>query len=224
MAAAAIAAGAIAGGQDLSGGMASIGAYQAQKHETRRAFKRALLWELLAPSHRMEGLRRAGINPILAGGVPVGGAGSAVQVARAQAPRFGGQDIAGQARGFARLGPEAETAKALSEITKAEARAKTKDYGEPDKTQSDFLVRTEIDAKANQSEMYKAQERAADAAADQSAASAQQILQNTKLLKFSEAGAEAESELYRAFGPFLKGMEKLGVTLPKAVVKGRRKP
>lgn len=55
-------------------GIASAAQYQASKHERNIAWKRAQAWELMAPSLRVEGLKNAGLNPILAAGSP-GGAG-----------------------------------------------------------------------------------------------------------------------------------------------------
>lgn len=49
-----------------SEGMASVAQYQASKHERNIAWKRQQQWELMAPSLRVQGLRAAGLNPVLA--------------------------------------------------------------------------------------------------------------------------------------------------------------
>lgn len=51
---------------DMSSGMASAAQYQASKHERNIAWKRMQQWELIAPTLRMQGLKAAGLNPILA--------------------------------------------------------------------------------------------------------------------------------------------------------------
>lgn len=49
-----------------SEGMASAAQYQASKHERNISAKKQLAMDLVRPSHVVEGLRRAGLNPILA--------------------------------------------------------------------------------------------------------------------------------------------------------------
>lgn len=60
----------------LTEGMASAAQYQASKHERNISWKRMGQWELIAPSLRMQGLRNAGLNPILAANPPGGGGGA----------------------------------------------------------------------------------------------------------------------------------------------------
>lgn len=50
----------------LTEGMASAAQYQAAKHERNVSWRRQQAWELMAPGLRVEGLKRAGLNPILA--------------------------------------------------------------------------------------------------------------------------------------------------------------
>lgn len=74
----------------LSEGMASAAQYQASKHERRVAWKHAQQWAVMEPGLRMEGLRKAGLNPMLAatGGFPSRGYSEPGRAEPGQLPRF----------------------------------------------------------------------------------------------------------------------------------------
>lgn len=73
----------------MTEGMASAAQYQASKHERNIAWRRQQAWELMAPSLRVEGLRRAGLNPVLAATQGMtGGPGHVAQGSPGQKPSF----------------------------------------------------------------------------------------------------------------------------------------
>lgn len=83
----AAALGAIGGG--ATEGMGSMAQYLASKHERDRAWQRQQAWELMAPGLRVEGLKRAGLNPVLAATQGMSGGPGHVQVASTGGkPRF----------------------------------------------------------------------------------------------------------------------------------------
>lgn len=75
----------------MTEGMVSAAQYQASKHERNIAWRRAQAWELMAPSLRMEGLRNAGLNPVLAatgGGMSGGGLSHPAMADTGKSPNF----------------------------------------------------------------------------------------------------------------------------------------
>lgn len=114
----------------MTEGMASAAQYQASKHERNVAWRRAQQWELIGPTLRMEGLKNAGLNPILAatGGFKTGDVPN-VQTARpGQLPRF--QYSPGAVVSAAKQGQVMDAAirEANAKATTAENEAKASEY------------------------------------------------------------------------------------------------
>lgn len=128
----------------LTEGMASAAQYQASKHERNVAWRRQQAWELMAPSLRVEGLRNAGLNPILAAtqGMTHGGTNVA-QGRPGDLPRFSSADIGkgvSAARQIKTQNAAVREAEARAAGTEAEARLRAKDldlqnkYGDLERT------------------------------------------------------------------------------------------
>lgn len=77
-----------AGASGASSGMGSMFQYLASKHERNRAWDRMQTWERIQPSLRVEGLRAAGLNPILATDAGGGGGANIPMASPGSAPHF----------------------------------------------------------------------------------------------------------------------------------------
>lgn len=178
-------------------GIASAAQYQAAKHERNISWKRMAQWELMGPGLRMQGLRNAGLNPILAatGGFKGGGAPNVPEASVGGSPSFSfdlGQ-VYSAAKQRKAMNDELEAIEAGKRIRQSEARA------------AEFLPeKANFSAQAEQARWEVLREQVALLREQQDATSAQ-----AAATRASQARTELDTELMSTEMPARRALESL---------------
>lgn len=187
------------GAGDASSGLASAAQYQASKHERNIAWKRAGQWELISPGLRMEGLRRAGLNPILA----ASGGFKGVQLQEPGMATTGGSPSFSRDAGSRAISTAKQAQMMDANVREAEARAL---MTEREAAAAEFLPeRANFEAQGAQARWENLMETVRLLREQQGATSAQaeRTRVQTQLDKSGLPSAKAVEELYQDY-PWLR--------------------
>lgn len=185
---------------ELTSGMSSAAQYQAQKHERNRAWQRAQAWELMAPSLRVEGLKNAGLNPILAaGGLNASGGLNQPMMAQPQGTRFN-WDPAAVASAKTMDATRGATVAAAGENVKQQVNATEASHHNMNRAYNESLMSAKLlDRIGKEMDIMDLQKLQMNAFREQTNATTGNILVDS-LLKGSEVpGAKATEELYKKY-------------------------
>lgn len=204
----AAALGSIVGGG--SEGMASAAQYQASKHERNVAWRRQQAWELMAPGLRMEGLRRAGLNPILAATQGMtGGPGHIATATTGGSPRFD-QDSVGRAISSAKQAKMMANAVEIQALQKEQEREKVMQEGErTEQMRVDTSVKRNFAVSMAEAELLNlmAQRGLTSARHAESLETKARIMVDRTLMEMGIPGARAMEEMYEKY-PFLRQLRE----------------
>lgn len=218
-----------AAGGDASSGMASAAQYQASKHERNIAWRRAQQWAMIGPSLQMEGLRRAGLNPILAAS---GGLGSA----RMQEPSMastGGSPSFSRDTGSrvvsalqARQQMQKQDRIMDAQVAEAQFRAQLAGWEAAAAKYLPEKAMHSVWSEAMLSSLREAQVGETMASRLGILASTARQVMDTRLRGYEEPALKATAELYERF-PWLRqvgaGTEELGGAVRSFLTRGRRR-
>jgi len=203
----------------LTEGMASAAQYKASKHERNVAWRRMQAWEVMAPSLKMEGLRRAGVNPLLPFMGGGGGGGSShgtvpPMASPGQKPNFSYnvQRVVSSAKQMAAMDAEVGRLEAERRIADMDARIKAREtdimekFGE-ESARVDLLMKYEhwknLEAERSFTVARRGEAEAVRARLDV----------DKLLMELGIPGARAMEELYEKY-PMLRQIREFGGTLP----------
>lgn len=192
-------------------GIASAAQYQAAKHERNVSWRRQQAWELMAPSLRVEGMRRAGINPILlATQGMTGGPGHIATASPGQKPSFNYNHA--RALSSAKQAKAMDTQLQVLEQQLIQAKEKSRQevqhsniiekYGMAMGSQE--LLRSQMEI-----ESIMAGTGLTSARQSQSAQEAARAKVDRLLMEMGVPGARAMEELYTKY-PFLRQIKEFG--------------
>lgn len=207
--------GAIAGGAagDASSGMASAAQYQASKHERNIAWRRQQRWEQIQPSLRVQGLRDAGINPMVGflGGGAAGGSHFSPQMATTGGTPSFSRDTASRAISTSKQAAmmEDQVATVRAQRSEAESKALAAKFL-PEKSYHEAGAAGEIWSKLSQeTQNLIAQRGLTGAHQAQSEATKAKLEVERLLMQLGLPGARAMEDLYQKH-PWLRQVREFG--------------
>lgn len=192
-----------------SEGMASAAQYQASKHERNVAWRRQQAWELMAPGLRVEGLKRAGLNPVLAATQGMtGGPGHVGMATTGGSPSFD-KDSVGRAISSAKQGMMMKDQAEIVRQQMLEQREKTRQAVYETNVKEKYsmaLAKAELDVVQEQMLNLVAQRGLTGARTAESEQARGRIMVDRLLMEMGIPGARAMEELYEKY-PWLRQVQ-----------------
>lgn len=194
-----------------SEGMASAAQYQASKHERNISVKKQLAMDLVRPSHVMEGLRRAGINPILAATQGMPASAHVGMATTGGSPSFD-KDSVGRAISSAKQAKMMDSAvrEQNARADREEELAKQAFYDTANKQlYSGSILKAELEVLQEQMLNLVAQRGLTSARSAESEQARLRIAVDRTLMQLGIPGARAMADLYER-NPELKQLKESG--------------